>query len=437
MAQFKRKDGYALMRVVIKELTGVDTGNIIDTQGFINAGSLAADYSTDEIFNTLTLVYARMRVAVRDYKAKLWLIDAIDNDMYANRMRKISVYSSLPLPSGHFNTNLYTNLAPYFDNGTNPSGGTDQSTGSMWEQHPMFPLEMSFAGSTTWQDALTRYKDQIKIAFTNESEWLSFWNGIASQKNNDIELQKEAWNRMTLLGRMALAAAIGDASSSIKGAATKINMTYEFNQYFNTSYTSAQLRTTYLKEFLEFFISNFKDYSDLMERPSIAFHATPVYTDVAGEDHVILRHTPKDKQRFMLFNAYWRKAEAMVMPEIFNDGYLDFEKQFEPVDFWQNFGPSIADRASINVNVVVPGWLESLITSGNTTVDTEYHAEIDYVLGVLYDVDSVMVSHQLTDVSTSPVEARKGYYTSWYTMAKNSISDPTENFILFYMADPS
>ena len=67
MAQFKRKDGYALMRVVIKELTGVDTGNIIDTQGFINAGSLAADYSTDEIFNTLTLVYARMRVAVRDY----------------------------------------------------------------------------------------------------------------------------------------------------------------------------------------------------------------------------------------------------------------------------------------------------------------------------------------------------------------------------------
>ena len=438
MAQFKRKDGYALMRLVIKELTGQDVGTIIDTKGFINAGSLAADYKTDEIFDALTTVYTRTRMAVRNYKAKLWLIDSIDNDMYANRLRKISVYSSLPLPSGHFNTDLYTNLAAYFDNGTNPSGGVDQSTGSMWEQHPMYPLELHFDGSTTWQDALTRYKDQIKNCFLNESGWLEFWNGVAAQKNNDIELQKEGWARMTLLGRMALAMAIGDPASDIAGACTAINMTKAFNDYFNpvTPYTTAELLTTYLKEFTEFFVSTFKDYSDLMERPSIAFHATPVYTDVAGEDHVILRHTPKDKQRFMLFNAYWRKAEAMVMPEIFNDVYLDFEKQFEPVDFWQNFGPSIDDRAAINVNVVVPGWLESLITSGLTTVDTEYAAKIDYVLGVLYDVDSVMVSHQLTDVSTTSVEARKGYYTSWYTMAKNSISDPTENFILFYMADP-
>lgn len=436
MAQFKRKDGYALMRVVIKELTGQDVGNIVDTQGFIDAGSLAANYTTDEIFNTLTLVYARMRVAVRNYKAKLWLIDAIDNDMYANRMRKISVYSSLPLPSGHFNTDLYTNLAPYFDNGTNPSGGTAQSTGSMWEQHPMFPLEMSFAGSTTWQDALTRYKDQIKIAFLNESEWLAFWNGIASQKNNDIELQKESWNRMTLLGRMALACAMGDASSAVKGACTKVNLTYEFNQYFGTSYTSAQLRTTYLKEFLEFFISTFKDYSDLMERPSVFFHVAPVYTDSNSEDHVILRHTPKDKQRFMLFGPFWRKAEAMIMPEIFNDGYLDFDKQFEAVDFWQNCSTSVATRAAFKTDVTVPGWLESLITSGSTKVDTKYSANFAYVLGVLYDVDAIMVSHQLQSVETSPVEARKGYYTSWYTFAKNAIADPTENFIVFTMEDP-
>ena len=56
----------------------------------------------------------------------------------------------------------------------------------------MYPLEMNFAGSTTWQDALTRYIDQIKICFRDESEWLNFWNGIATQKISDIEMQKEA-----------------------------------------------------------------------------------------------------------------------------------------------------------------------------------------------------------------------------------------------------
>lgn len=438
MAQFTRKDGYLLMQLFIKELTGQDTGNIIDTTGFISAGSLTADYKTDEIFNALTIVYTKMRMAVRGWNAKLWLIDSIDNDMYANLLRKVSVYSSLPLPSGHFNTDLYTNLAPGFDNGTNPSGGSDQSTASMWEQHPMFPLEMHFGGSTTWQDALTRYEDQIKIACTNENEWVSLWNGIAAQKNTDIELQKESWNRMTLIGRIGYALAMGDSSSNIAGAMTKVNLTKLFNDTFNpvTPYTSQELRTTYIKEFTEFMTYTIKDFSDMMTRPGIHFHAAPIYTDAQSQDHVILRHTPKDKQRLMFFAPFWNRAKALVMPEIFNDQYIDM-KNFEAVDFWSSFATSVDDRALVNVTVNVPGWLESLITNGVTTVDTSYTAEDVYVLGCLFDQDSVMVSHQLQSVHTSPIEARKGYYTSWYTMAKNAISDPTENFIVFTMEDPA
>ena len=70
MAQFKRKDGYALMTLVVKELTGQDIGNIVDTEGFISAGSLIADYKTDEIFNAIGIVYGRLRIAVRAYNAK-------------------------------------------------------------------------------------------------------------------------------------------------------------------------------------------------------------------------------------------------------------------------------------------------------------------------------------------------------------------------------
>ena len=41
MAQFKRKDGYALMTLVVKELTGQDIGNIVDTAG------LSSTYAAD------------------------------------------------------------------------------------------------------------------------------------------------------------------------------------------------------------------------------------------------------------------------------------------------------------------------------------------------------------------------------------------------------
>lgn len=433
MAQFKRKDGYALMTLVVKELTGQDIGNIVDTAGFINAGSLIADYTTDEIFNAIGIVYGRLRIAVRSYNAKLWLINAIDNDMYSNRMRKISVYSSFPLPSGHFNTDIYTNLAAGYGadaSGENPAGTKDQ-----FEQHPMYPLELNFAGSTTWQDALTRYVDQIKICFRDENEWLDLWNGIAQQKNNDIEMQKEAYNRMALLGRIGYALAIGDSSSAIKGAMTRVNLTKAYNDYFGTSYTSEQLRTTYLKSFCEFLSVTIKDYSDMLTRPSVYFHAAPVYTDSQSVDHVILRHTPKDKQRLMLFGPFWNRAKSMVMPELFNPEYIDMTN-FESVDFWSANSTDVDTRALVNVKVTVPGWLESLITDGVTTVDTAYTAEDIYCLGCLFDVDSVMTSYQLETVEPAR-EARKGYITDWYTFARNAISDPTENFIVFTMEDPA
>ena len=56
MAQFKRTDGYALMNAVMAQLTGQDSYQVIDARGFMDAGKLALTYSTDEIFNALTIV---------------------------------------------------------------------------------------------------------------------------------------------------------------------------------------------------------------------------------------------------------------------------------------------------------------------------------------------------------------------------------------------
>ena len=176
MAQFKRTDGYALMNAVMAQLTGQDNYQVINAQGFLDAGKLAMEYKTDEIFNALTIVGARLFTATRPYKAPLWLIDSINSGYFNNRIRKISYYSTWALPSGAFNTNLYTNFADGYTNGENVSGSPAavQSTKDMYEQHPVHPLEMNFMNSTVWQDCLTRYEDQIKIAFSSEDEWARF-----------------------------------------------------------------------------------------------------------------------------------------------------------------------------------------------------------------------------------------------------------------------
>lgn len=430
MAQFKRTDNYALISAVMKQLTGEASYAVVDAQGFMDAGRLALTYKTDEIFNALSIVGARLFTAVRPYKAPLWLIDSINSGMFNARIRKISYYSNKALPSGAFNTALYTNFAEGYDNGTN-SGA---STGDQWEQHPVTPLEMNFLNSSVWQDCLTKYENAIKIAFTSEEEWARFWSGVMTEKANDIEQEKEAFNRLTLLNRMALAGAIGDGSSAIKGVQTVIDLTAEFNSKFGTNYSGEALRTTYLKQFTEFMIYKIKEVSNLMTKRSLFYHYAPVYTDSNSASHYILRHTPKSEQRLMMFTPLWEQTKALVMPEIFNDQYLSLDKQFEAVDFWQAMSMDEDDRAGINMYVTVPDWLESAITSGVTTTDTKFTFNPDYVVGCLFDKDAVMTDFQLEDARTTPVEARKNYFNTWFDFAKGAIGDPTENFVIFVMS---
>ncbi len=429
MAQFKRTDGYALLTAVMQQLTGEDTYQVIDAQGFMDAGKLAMTYDTNELFSALSIVAGRMFTAARPYKAPLWIIDSINSGAFTNRIRKISFYDDKPLPSGAFNTDLYTNLAEGYDNGTN-SGA---STGSMWEQHYKEPLEMNFASSTTWQDCLTRPLDQVKIAFRGEEEWAAFWSGVMTEKANDIEQEKEAHNRLTLLSRMGIAAAIGDSASAINGLGTVVDLTAAFNAYFGTNYSGAQLRTTYLKEFTAFMVQEVQNISDMMTRRGTFFHAAPVYTDSNSQDHYILRHTPKSEQRMLMYKPFWNKVRTLVQPEIFNPNYLTLDTQFEAIDFWQTNSLSDDDKAGINLEITVPGWLESLITSGSTTVDTKYTFNPDYVLGCLYDKDALMTDFQLEAADQTPLEARKRYISTWYTFAKGAIGDPSENFVLFVM----
>lgn len=426
-----RKEGYALMNAVMAQLTGQDDFSVIDAQGFMDAGKIAMQYRTDEIFNALTIVGARLFTATRPYSAPLHMIDAIDSGYFNNRIRKISYYSTWALPSGEFNTDLFTNLRDGYSNDAtseNPAGTNDQ-----YEQHPVHPLEMNFANSVVWQDCLTRYEDQIKIAFSNEDEWSRYWAGVLTEKGNDIEQRKESHNRLTLLNRMGIAAAMGAQGSALAGANTVIDLTAAYNTRFGTNYTGAQLRTTYLKEFLAFFVSEFKIISNLMSKRSLMFHASPKL-ELSDGDHYVLRHTPKSEQRFMMYTPLWEMAKAQVMPEIFNTEYLNMDGQFESVDFWQVFSMNDTEKASANLKVTIPGWLQDLIAGTSTDTDTSYTFNPSYIVGCLYDKDAVLTDFQFESARTTMPEARKNYMNTWYSFGLGSLGDPTENFVLFVMS---
>ena len=415
-------DCYALMNALVAEATGQQsTIQAVDTSSFVSAGETVLAAGTENVLNALAMVVGRRLMAVRPYNAPLRLINAIDTGLYTDRLLKDSFYSRNAQPSGAFNTDLFTNLSQGFTAGQNVDGNGDaQSTKSQWEQNLPVPLELNFAGRNTWQDCSTIPEIQLQQAFRSEADFSDFVTGYMMERANDIESQKEAYNRMTLLNYIA---GIYDMSASMPGSV--VNLTYEFNQEFGTSYTTAQLLSTYLKEFMEFFTARVKIDSDKMENRSLNYHWSPAKS-VGGVSYYLLRHTPKDRQKLFLYSPIFKKAESYVFPEIFGPQYLKMEN-YEGVKFWQNED----NPSAIKIYPAIPNTSSPAEQKKGNLVD------LSTVIGVLFDSDALMIDYQLDTALSTPVEARKHYRNIWYTYAKNSICDFTEKAILYYMADPA
>ena len=407
------KDCYGLINAIYAQATGQDgTLNAVDSSTFVSVGESILNTGYENTLNAISVVLGKTFMAVRPYEAKLRIVNTLNNGLYANRVRKISFMSRMAKPSGAFNTDLYTNHAMGYDNGSN--GGS--SVGTMWEQNQPVPMELNFGGSSVWDDWTTIYEVQLQEAFRDEASFSSFMSGILTEKGNDIESEKEAFNRATLLNFLG---GIYDLNSVTGGA---IDMTAAFNAWNGgTTYTRAQLLSTYRKEFLGFYVATVKKISNQLTNRSIKYHWSPTKT-VNGVQYELLRHTPKSEQRMIMYRPFWIDAESMVLPEIFNDQYLKLEN-FEAVDFWQDE----LIPAGINVTPAIPDTSDPKQQIAGTTV------ALDYVLGVIYDKDALMVDYEYESSNATPIEARKKYSNIWWHFKKNAINDFTENGVLLYM----
>lgn len=411
------RDAHAIMNLLLKQATGDTSLTVVDASTFASAGELILATGMENVFNSLNIVLNRLIVASRPYDAKMRIVGVKEVGEYSNRARKISFYSKYALPDGSHNTQLFTNLAEGYTSGDN--GGS--STKSQWEQHQAMSLEMNFGGSDVWQHCITQYEDQVKIAFRNADEFARFVAGYMQEHKNDIAQEQEGFYRMTLLNRMGMAY---DMSSYNNGAA--IDLVAGFNARFGTTYTGTQLRQTYYKEFMAYFVATVRQISDFMEERDIAYH-WDVPKTVGGDTYHILRHTPKDRQKLALYAPFFNEAKALVFPEIFNPQYLSVDN-YEGVTFWQ----AKSNRMGINIT---PAIIEADPTDPDYGKQKAGSAvSIDYVIGCLFDEDAVLAEMQMERADTTPLEARKHYRNTWNTFAKNAISDPTEKFILFYMA---
>lgn len=416
-------DGYAWINAMAAEMFGENaTIQAIDGSTFASVGESILQSGIDNVINTLSLVASRDLIAIRPYKAKFSLINALDSGLFANRIRKISYYAKKAVPTGAANTQLFPeNLAMGVDNGVHYDSSTppvQMSVESMFLQSAPVTYQAWFGGGVEWQYPYTIYEKAIKEAFRSPEAWTAFLNGFLVSVANDIETEKEAFSRLTMLTAIA---GTFDLTADMPGSLR--NLTTIFNATYGTSYTSQVILEQHFEELLAVLVSTVKTDSDMLEERSILYHWSPAKT-VGADSYVLPRQTRKEDQRMMMIAKFWNDAEARVLPAIFNDQYLKLEN-FEKVAYWQN----INDPYAISFTPAIPDTSDPSAQIAGSAVTQSL------VLGCLFDKDAVMVDFHLEDVASSPLEARKKYRTIWNTINKNPLWDATENFIVYYMAD--
>lgn len=389
-------DVYALMNAVVSQATGRTDLAVIDTTTFASVGEIVLRTGTENTLNAISTVIGKTIFSVRPYKGKLESL-RVAQQRWGGQIRKI--------------INLYDEAEKSDDWNTDEAQNALADGGSvdMYKIRKPKALQLNFYGTKVLQKHITRFRDQLSLAFHNEDEFIRFIDSVMVEFSNEIELLNEAESRATLLNFMAGISSMG---------LTEVDLVAEYNNEYGTKYTRSQLLSTYIESFMKFVAAEIKIYSSRLTDMSTLYHA-----NLTGYNK-IMRHTPKERQKMVMYEPIFIKTQAEVYSGLFNPEYLDIGS-FEGVNYWQ----SQSTPTAINVNPNI------LNVADGSSKNAEAAVELDYVLGILFDEEACGVMPQFDYSSTTPFNSAGGYYNMYMHWRFNSYCDYTENAVLFVMGE--
>lgn len=389
-------DVYKLMNEIVEQATGNKELAVVDTTTFTSVGETLLRTGAENTLNAISTVLAKTIFSVRPYKGKLESL-RVSSERWGAMVRKIIYLYEGAEASTDWNTDA------------NPNTLADGTSVDMYKIKAPKAVQLNFYGTKLLQKHLTRFRDQLSIAFHSEAEFVQFIDGVMTEYANEIEMMNEAESRATLLNFMGGISSMG---------LTEVDLVAEYNAEFGTSFSRAELLGEHLQSFMQFTASTIKTYSSRLTDMNSLYHA-----NLTGYKP-IMRHTPKERQKMVMYEPLFIKTEAQVYSALFNPKYLDIGS-FEGVNYWQ----SQTDPTAIHVK---PNILD-VATGASKNASTEVN--LDYVVGVLFDADACGVMPQFDYASTTPFNSAGGYYNMYNHWRFNSYNDFTENAVLFVLGE--
>ena len=392
------QDAYQLINAISAQSVGVSGLTATDTSSFIKVAEAIMQTGLESTMNAIGYVLGRTIFSIRPYKSKLRSLER-DPERWGMITRKITYLMTGASKSKNWNTQL---------------DATQLNDGNSIDPFKIAapkPVQFCIPGAESLEVDHTVFKNQLRVAFSNESEFIRFWETISLHVMNMIEEQKESKSRAVLCNFIAGKVAMENGQQGVR------DLVYDFNVAFGTSYTRDQLLTTYASDFWKFVAATIKTDSEMLSDMTCYHHE-----HLDGYDPIV-RHTPKDRQKLVVYGPAFNQEKAYVFSTLFNPQYLDISTT-EEVTHWQ----AKDYPAAINCK---PSIFNGLTGEANAASDP---VEIPYVLGVLYDEEALGIMPKFD--SAGSIYNPYGEYTNmvWHWLYK-SFCDYTENAIVYVLGE--
>ena len=389
------QDAYPVINDLYKMTTGRENLKAIDTSSFVAVGETMLRTGVEPTLKALSQWCGKTYFEMEKYRSGVFRSIIENNERWGAITREIITLSNDAEPSQDWNTDINENQLD------------DGQSVDMYKINAPKTVELKFYGSKVLQSHITRFRDQLALAFSNEAEFLMFVTSYMTAYYNDIESRNEAKRRLTVLNFMAGISYIGK---------NKVDLVNAYNTEYGTEFTRKQLLSPeHHKDFMAFVVSRVKKDSKKMQDRTTKYHM-----NLSGKD--ILRFTRPENQKLLMYTDFWVDSETQVLPEVFNDKFLKIA-DMELVNGWQEF-----DSPAINIT-------PNIIDGNGVSKTAPEEISLPYVLGLLYDRRAMGVNNQWMYSAATPFNAAGGYYNIYDHYRFNAWNNFTHNAILYVLGE--
>ena len=332
------------------------------------------------------------------------LIDRIGKVIFVNRLYAGGVPSVL-MDSWEFGSIVEKISADMPDADENDSWQLQD--GQTYSQDTFYQPKVSakfFNSKVTFDVKLSFTTEQVKESFASVNELNAFLSMLETGVKNSMTVKLDGLIMRTINNFTGQIINSGQAMQ-------KVNLLADYNTA--TGQTLKANKALLDKDFLKYASLVIKKYQARITKMSTLFNQ-------GGK----ARFTNINDLHTVLLSDFADSAEVYLMSDTYHNDTVSLP-QHETVPYWQGSGKNYDFNSISSIDVK--------INAGNKTAKEIKQTGI---VGVMFDTNALGVSN-LNQRTTTAYNARAEFYTNFYKMDAGYFNDLNENFVVFYIADPT